>query len=672
MIYLKNNRLYRRQDKELLCIEPWGSNSLRIRATQNRDFASEELSALLPAAEVEQKSEVTLDIAPEKDRATVVNGHISCRVTRSGKLIFRNGKGDVILEEFFRNRIGNDEENPYNSALEISPRELAPLQGTDNYAALLRFESNDDERFYGMGQYQQPYLNLKGCVMELAQRNSQASVPFALSSRGYGFLWNNPAIGKATFGKNLTEWSARSTKQIDYWITAGDTPAEIMEAYGNATGTVPMMPDYAMGFWQCKLRYQTQEELLEVAREYKRRGVPLSVIVADFFHWPFQGDWKFDPEYWPDPEAMTKELADMGVKLMVSIWPTVEKGSENFSELEERGFLTRTEAGSRMNQLGDACFFDATNPEARSYVWGKIKKNYYDKGIPLFWLDEAEPEFTDYEYSHYRYHLGSDLEVGNLYPRLYARMAYDGLREEGVDNPISLLRCAWAGSQRMGALVWSGDIDSSFRSLRYQLAAGLNMGLSGIPWWTTDIGGFHGGNIHDESFHECLVRWFQFGAFCPVFRLHGFREPFKEALSDSGGGRMFSGAENEIWSYGDKIYGICEKYIRLREVMRPYIKGVMEEAHKKGAPVMRPLFYDFPGDREAWDIEDQYMFGPDILVNPVLEERMTERSVYVPEGEWRHLLDGEIITGPKRVTLKSPLEYMPVLVRKGALPDLLW
>ena len=191
------------------------------------------------------------------------------------------------------------------------------------------------------------------------------------------------------------------------------------------------------------------------------------------------------------------------------------------------------------------------------------------------------------------------MEVGNIYPRDYARMAYEGMEKEGQENIVNLIRCAWAGSQRYGALVWSGDIDSSFRSLRNQLAAGLNMGIAGLAWWTTDIGGFHGGNIHDEKFHEVLVRWFEFGAFCPVMRLHEFREPFKEPLSSTGGGKCISGAENEVWSYGEEVYEICKKYMLLREKMRPYVKQLMMEAHEKGTPIMRPLFYDFPQDRKS-------------------------------------------------------------------------
>lgn len=365
-----------------------------------------------------------------------------------------------------------------------------------------------------MGQYQQANLDLKGCVLELAQRNSQASVPFMLSSLGYGFLWNNPAVGRVTFAHNVTEWEAHVSEQLDYWITAGDTPAEISQAYALATGTPPMMPDYAMGFWQCKLRYRTQEELLAVAREYKQRNLPISVIVIDFFHWPNQGDWTFDPRDWPDPDAMIAELKSLGIELMVSVWPTVDSRTESYREMRENGWLVQTERGLPINMdfLGNTTFFDATHPGARDYIWGKAKRNYYDKGVKLFWLDEAEPEFSVYDYDNYRYHAGPVLEVGNIYPRMFAKTFFDGMKAEGEEQVINLLRCAWAGSQRYGALVWSGDIHSSFRSLRNQFAAGLNMGIAGIPWWTTDIGGFHGGNIHDPHFHELLIRWFQWGS----------------------------------------------------------------------------------------------------------------------------------------------------------------
>ena len=666
MLKQAGNKVYRRFDKELLCIQPWGKNSFRVQATQRHEFVEDEdISALLLPEEVSVK-------VYERGTDTVIeNGKITCEITRTGKLRFLNQDGKLLLEEYERIR-GMEEEGrkEFNSALEIVPRTFEPRQSTDNYRLTVRFEPIEGEKLYGMGQYQQPYLDVKGCTLELAHRNSQASIPFVLSSNGYGFLWNNPAIGAVTFGKNVTQWTAQSTKQMDYWITAGDTPAEIEEAYADATGKVPMMPEYGMGFWQCKLRYMTQEEILEVAREYHRRKLPVDVIVVDFFHWPHEGDWKFDLDYWPDPEKMVRELKEMGMHLMVSIWPTVDGESENYQEMEELGYLTRSEQGKRLGQLGNAAIIDVTNPDGREYVWSKIKKNYYEKGIHIFWLDEAEPEFTGYEFSHYRYFRGADMEVGNIYPREYARMAYEGMEKEGQKNILNLLRCAWAGSQRYGTLVWSGDIDSSFRSLRNQLAAGLNMGISGIPWWTTDIGGFHGGNIYDPKFHELLVRWFEFGAFCPVMRLHGYREPFKAPLGTTGGGKHNSGAENEVWSYGEEVYKICEKYIHLRERMRPYVRQIMEEAHEKGTPAMRPLFYDFPEDKKAWDIEDEYMFGPDLLVAPVLYEEQRERTLYLPEGLWRNINDGQEYEGGREITVSAPLDQFPVFAKAGKLTEL--
>jgi alpha-D-xyloside xylohydrolase len=653
------NRLEYRFDAERLWIEGWGENGLRVRAAKTASMPQEPWALLDPAP-----SEPRIDIGP--GGASITNGKIQARIAPNGKVSFYNRRGELLLEEYLRNR--RDLSSPDCSALEIEAREFRPIPGGD-YEIKLRFKSSGPgERIYGMGQYQQPFLNLKGMDLELAQRNSQASVPFALSSRGYGFLWNNPAVGRVVFGHNLSTWEARSSKSIDYWICAGDSPAEIEETYAGAVGTVPLMPDYALGFWQCKLRYRTQEELLEVARSYKKRGLPLSVIVVDFFHWPFQGDWKFDPRYWPDPGAMIAELKGMGVELMVSVWPTVDRRSENYREMLERGLLIRAERGLRAvwGGPGNAIHFDATNPEARAYVWEKVKKNYYDRGIQIFWLDEAEPEYSVYDFDNYRYHRGTALEIGNAYPLMYARAFFEGMREAGQERVVNLIRCAWAGSQRYGALVWSGDIHSSFESLRSQITAGLNMGLAGIPWWTTDIGGFHGGLVSDPRFHELFVRWFQYGAFCPVMRLHGDREPH-EAIPENPEGVPLSGAANEVWSYSPEVYEICKKYLFLRERLRPYIARQMEAAHRRGTPVMRPLFYDFPQDPAAWEIEDQYLFGPDYLVAPVLFEGQRERELYLPAGaEWTDSLTGEVFPGGRRLTAQAPLDHLPVFTRNGA------
>jgi alpha-D-xyloside xylohydrolase len=238
---------------------------------------------------------------------------------------------------------------------------------------------------------------------------------------------------------------------------------------------------------------------------------------------------------------------------------------------------------------------------------------------------------------------------------------------EGQKNIINMVRCAWAGSQRYGALVWSGDIHSTFESLRNQLAAGLNMGIAGIPWWTTDIGGFFGGEITDPHFHELLVRWFEWGCFCPVMRLHGYRDPIKPQYGTTGGATCRSGADNEVWSFTDEVYEICKKYLALREKLKPYIAAAMKEASEKGSPVMRPLFYDYPADKKAWDIESQFMFGHNYLVAPILYEGEREREVYLPAGtDWTNAWTGEKTDGGKTITVKAPLDLIPVFSKDGS------
>jgi alpha-D-xyloside xylohydrolase len=654
MLVAEDNKLIFRYDDHTLWLQPWGANALRVRATRLAQMPAEDWAL---SEKVEDTSSLVSITTPKDGSATITNGKIKAEVSRRGKVIIYDSSGKKLLEEYARHRL--DLQDPKCSALEIEARELRGIAGGD-FHSTLRLESVDpDERIYGMGQYQQPYLNLKGTDIELAQRNSQASVPFALSSLGYGLLWNNPAIGRAVLGKNVMSFENYSTKVIDYWIVAGDSPAEIVEAYSKATGYVPMMPEYGLGFWQCKLRYDTQEQLMNVAREYKKREVPLDLIVIDFFHWVHQGEWSFDKKYFPDPAAMVKELKDMNVELMVSIWPTVEPASENWDEMLEKGLLIRHDRGVRvaMQINADVTHFDATNPESRKFIWSRVKKNYYDLGIKVFWLDEAEPEFTIYDYDIIRYHAGTDLQVGNSYPKEYARAFYEGMESEGQKNIVNLLRCAWAGSQKYGALVWSGDIASSWKAFRDQLAAGLNMGIAGIPWWTTDIGGFHGGNPSEPEFRELFTRWFQWGAFCPVMRLHGDREP--KSGKDSA-----PGADNEIWSYGDEIYEICKKYINIREELRDYTRDLMRQAHEKGTPVIRTLFYEFPKDDKAWAVETQYMYGSKYLVAPVLSPKQESVKVYLPAGASWESWDGkEKHEGGTTIDVPCPIDTMPVFVR---------
>lgn len=644
--------VYRNAGEEMRLI-PWGKNSLRVMARLQQPIEMTDW-ALLPQEACEA------DIRVEAYHAEIRNGLLwaSLDISRASgqcRVTYRRADGEVLLRE-----IG------HGGALHLAARRFQPLIGGD-FALTVAFDGLD-ERLYGLGQYQTDQMNLKHGVFELAQRNSQASVPFVVSSRGYGFLWHNPAIGQVAFGKNRTEWRAESTKQMDYWITAGEDFRAISRQYAQATGFAPMMPDYALGFWQCKLRYWNQEQLLDVAREYKRRGIPLDVIVCDFFHWPKMGDFRFDEEFFPDPAAMVRELRDMGVELMVSVWPQVDLTSENYAEMRQQGLLVRAERGEQIGMRfgGDSMFYDATNPRARQYVWAKCRENYGRLGIRLFWLDEAEPEYGTYDFGNYRYHLGSNLQVGNVYPQLFSRGFYEGRRESGDTEIVNLVRCAWAGSQRYGALVWSGDIASSWEAFRCQVKAGLNMGMAGIPWWTTDIGGFTGGDPEDPGFRELLARWFAWGAFCPVMRLHGDRKPTTHLKRADGAPYLYTGGDNEIWSFGPEMEEILRGFIVLREAMRPYVRSLMAQAHTQGAPVMRPLFYEFPEDQRCWEIEDEYCFGPDVLVAPVMAPGLRERTVYLPQGvRWRHAFTGEWFDGGQHVTVSAPLDTIPAFLREG-------
>ena len=678
----EGNRLIIREGISQVWIEPWGENSLRVRMTKEPQMDQHDWA--LTEEVPETKSSITFEEIDVTDpwyqtkeyekyhqkgtQATLVNGKITAKVSHEGWISFFNQKGELLTEEYWRNR---NRINRYCVPLRIDARELKPIMGTNDYELTARFEAFDDEKIFGMGQYQEAHMNKKGAILELAHRNSQASVPFMVSSRGYGFFWNNPAIGTATFGTNKTEWHANSTKKLDYFITAGDSPAEIEAQYSLATGRTPMMPEYGMGYWQCKLRYRNQEELLAVAREHKRRGLPMDAIVIDFFHWTRQGEFRFEPRDWPDPEAMVKELKELGIELVVSVWPTIDEQSCNYGTMAEHGYLVNADRCNaiHMTWMGNTTFYDATNPKAQQFVWEQCKKNYYDYGIRCFWLDEAEPEYGPYDFDNYRYYEGPALQCTNRYPVGYAKGFYDGLKKEGESDIMSLVRCAWAGSQKYGVLTWSGDVYSSFRSMREQLQAGLSMGMAGIPWWTSDIGGFLGGNISDPHFQELLLRWFAWGAFCPVFRMHGERSPWyereQEFIDDVR--QLTSGQDNEVWSFGEDNYEILKKYLFIRERLRPYIRSCMKTASETGAPVMRPLFYDFPEDARSWEIEDAYMFGPDLLVAPVMQEGARERTVYLPAGTvWTDAYTKKTYEGGQEVTVPAPIDIIPVFMRDGA------
>jgi alpha-D-xyloside xylohydrolase len=617
----ENHRLIWTKYRETLWIEPWGINGLRVRATILPEMPEMDW-ALLPPSKTDSRIEISDDFA------TITNGLIKARVASDGRISFhKTSDNSIFLEEV------------QPSILRPSNRFYRQAEG-DLYHTEVRFKSYDGERIYGLGQHRNGYLDQKGCVIDLVQKNTEVTIPWLLSNRMYGVLWNNPGIGQIQPVNNHTCWINYGTKLIDYYITSGDSYFDLMERYADATGHPPMIPEWATGFWQSKCRYLNQDELMKVAREHKKRNLPISVIVIDFMHWTQFGDWKFNTDEWPDPDGMVRELDKMGIKAMVSIWPTVNRNSENYREMFEKGFLLETERGMNLlhcmpdnpgliNQY--LHFYDPTIPEAREYLWNKVKKGYYDKGIKIFWLDACEPEVFPVDFDHVRYRIGNGLEVGCIYPYYHQMGFYEGMKNAGENEILTLCRSAWAGSQRFGASVWSGDIESTFESLQEQVPAGLNMAMSGIPWWNTDIGGFMHGDINSDYFRDLIVKWFQYAVFTPIFRLHGYRKP-------SG---YHAGAENEVWSFGDEAYAKIKECLCLREKLRPYLMEQMKLAHLKGTPVIRPLFFDFPHDKTCYEIKDQFMFGTDYMVAPILEEGKNKREVYLPEGsKWQAMNGG--------------------------------
>jgi alpha-D-xyloside xylohydrolase len=644
---------------EVLRVDAWGPSGARLRSTLGGAVGETPGSGLCEASVSDVKVEVSAD------RATLRNGDLIVEVRENKEdrftwfpplVRFLRADGTVLLSEHI----------PHFTS---PPQRRYRQAGGDLFGCEVSFDADPHERFYGLGQHQHGLLDQKGAVIELIQRNTEVSIPFALSSKGYGLLWNMPGVGRVELGANGTRWVADAARQIDYWVTTGASPRDIVSHYAQVTGLPPALPSWASGFWQSKLRYRDQDELLEVARQYKHRGLPLSVIVCDYFHWTLQGEWKFDSTEWPDPQAMVDELRELGVELMVSVWPTVNPNCENYTAMDRAGLLVRDMAGLPLHLAfwdkgtdGQVFmrYYDPTNPDARRYLWQKIRDGYGRYGIHAFWLDACEPEILADKSGSARYFIGEGTEVQGVYPREHARGFYEGLRADGVEAVLLLCRSAWAGSQRYGAAVWSGDIDSTFEALAAQIPAGLNMGISGIPWWTTDIGGFRHGDPSSEYFRELVVRWFQFGAFCPLFRLHGVREPGPLV------GSAQTGAANEVWSFGDEAYELISQQLHLRERIRPYVAQQMDEASTSGVPPMRALFLEFPDEPLAWEIDDQFMLGPDVLVAPVTTQGARERRVYLPEGaSWLDAWTGDPVGETGWITAAAPLDRIPVYLRDG-------
>lgn len=640
-ITITDNSIIFSRKGELVRISACGENAIRFQGFPDCKIIDEDYN-LMP-----QKADAVIE--DNGHWATITCGKLKCILNGSGRIEFYS-EGKEILSEKPELTFEDGYRNYTN-------------KGSGLWSARATFNPHDGEHFFGMGHSWDNEFDLKGSTIDIRNVNAKCTIPYVYSSLGYGLLWNVPSTGLCELSNNRTRFSSDCCHAIDYVVIAG-TPAETCKVLADLTGYAPKMPEWATGFWQSRLRYETQEELLSVARKYKELGIPLSAIICDYFHWTEQGDYKFDPKYWPDVKAMADELHNMNTKLIVSVWPTINEKSENYHHMLDQNMLMRTVHGSDrvFNFYGWQAEIDVTNPDTREFVWSKLKENYIDNGVDALWFDEAEPEIHPEQFDNLIWHKGRADKVALLYPYYYSKMAYDGFKSTGRDDIITLTRCAYLGSQKYASLVWSGDIPSSFESLSHQIKAAQNMSMCGIPWWNTDIGGFYGNDIESDDFRELIVRWFQFGLFSPVMRLHGSRPRHGERTK---GILEPSGDPNEIWSFGERNFAILKDLIMLREKLRPYIQKQFNTASEKGSPVIRPMFFHYPEDEICYTLDSQYFFGDDIIFAPIVNKGQTEKEVYIPDGEW-------VLTKDKKTyikgwhTIKADIDEFIAFARKDS------
>jgi alpha-D-xyloside xylohydrolase len=538
------------------------------------------------------------------------------------------------------------------------------------------FASPSDEHYYGLGQNQEGNLDHRGHVLRCAHDYNAPSgqsvcVPFVVTNKGYGILWDNPSATTVAFGFNdQVRWTSDVGQRVSFFVIAGKSYDEIYSGYRLLTGSTPMLPKSAYGYIQSKQRYTSQAELMSVAHGYRDRHYPIDDLVIDWFHYTIMGQMDMDPEKWPDPTEMNKQLHAMNFHTMISIWPRFVPEDRYYATVLKNGWFEHLADGTPTNGLPydrAGADIDTTNPDAAKWYWNVVKENYVSKGFDAFWADETEPDLPP---NGSYFHVGPGTQFFNVYPLFHTDAFYKGFRKDLPTRALILARDAYLGAQHNGAIFWSSDISGNWDTLKRQVPTGIDFVASGTPYWSTDIGGWQylpashkperpplidpsdaRENIgHYDDYPELYVRWFEYGAFQPNFRSHGSRP------------------QNEVWSYGKQAEPILVKYLRLRYQLMPYIYSLGHMTHETGAPFMRGLFMDFGADPKVANIGDEYMFGPALLVAPVTEQGRTSRDVYLPAGtDWYNFWTNERVHGGRTITVEAPIDTIPLFVRAGSI-----
>ncbi len=587
------NKLVISNKDGILRIELWNANTIRVvRVTGKEIKIRKSLMVLDPV-----KKFTDWEYTKEGDLLTIQTKTLILKLDlKSGKIAFFNRDGNEILQE---------------SGYQLIP---AKVEGEDQARHVEQdFLLSDGEAIYGLGQHQDGIMNCRNHDVTLVQENRIAVVPVVVSTKNYGILWDNYSKTKFHDGRGGMRLWSEVGDGIDYYFFAGSNMDEVIAGYRRLTGKAPMFAKWAYGYWQSKERYKTQDEIVNTVREYRKRRVPLDMIVQDWQYWGKSG-WnaiEFDRSVFPDPAKMLEDIHDMHTHYAISIWPVFDSITAVYKDMYSHGFIVNSKSG------GNGRLYDAYNPEARKLFWKWLNKNLFSIGVDAWWMDATEPEFAGNSPEERAEeakklkdnYLGTWARYLNSYSLMSTKGVYENQRKTTDRKRVCILtRSAFGGQQRYASITWSGDIKATWEIFRNQIPAGLNFIFTGIPYWTTDIGAFIPNNplgCKDEAYREIYVRWYQFGTFCPIFRSHG------------------TGTPREVWQFGDKGYWSYEslvKFDRLRYRLLPYIYSLAGAVTQNDYTIMRGLVFDFNNDTRTYDIDNEYMFGPAFLVTPVTEK----------------------------------------------------
>jgi alpha-D-xyloside xylohydrolase len=569
---------------------------------------------------------VKWDVKEESNALLLTTSSLQARIDlSSGTIQFSDISGNILLRE--------------------NGREIIPVTLLDEKTNTIKqkFTLSADEAIFGLGQHQDGNINLRGKSIDLYQVNMKASLPMLVSSKGYGILWDNYSLSKFTDDSQGMELWSEVADGIDYYFIAGKNLDEVISGYRNVTGQAPLYGKWAYGFFQSKERYGTQDEILRTVDEFRKRQIPMDVIVQDWFYWDPQkwGSHYMDRKRYPDPTKMNDDVHNKNAKIIISVWAKFDSASPNFSELNSKGLLWKS-------MLDSGKYYNVYSAEARALYWKQMHDSLFVKGFDGWWLDASEPEIGDLRKNETKKLMNNELGTGarylNTYPLMTTTAVYQGQRQTTSDKRVYILtRSAFAGQQRNAATTWSGDVTANWEVFHKQIPAGINFCYAGIPYWTTDIGAFFvnvPGGSKNDMYKELFTRWFQFGTFCPIFRVHGTSTP------------------REMWRFGDKgswAYDVQLRFDNLRYRLMPYLYSLAWKVTNENYTVMRGLVFDFAEDNKVYNIDDQFMFGPSILVNPVTEAMyhpwlepdpgQNVTSEYILDKEGKGGLTGEYYLG---------------------------